>query len=361
MTSARGLHFLENAAGVDADGHPLPSAPDTKDLMERVEARIFDHRASFPRPEPVFSINGIAVCTRGNLTSISAQVKAGKSAQVSAMIAATMADPEARRDCLGVTSSNPNGFAVIHLDTEQSLYDHHELGMRTLGRAGILEAPPWFRSFCLTGFTVAELLLALPRMLEKAKVDLGGIHSVFIDGIGDMVLDVNDSAESNGLVAELHALAILYDCAIVGVIHTNPGTQKTRGHLGSQFERKSETNLSLEKDGDVTVVWSDKNRRAPIPKDKGSRYEWSDEHKMHVSTTAGGRSRADAQRAKLLSEAQSVFLKAGRDSLPWGEFIDRLKDQLRMKSESGSRKRMEKMEAAGVIAKDLSGEWRLAK
>ncbi|MSU34356.1 MAG: hypothetical protein EXS36_04470 [Pedosphaera sp.] len=209
--------------------------------------------------------------------------------------------------------------------------------------------------------------LLLTLLLETAKADLGGVHSVFIDGIADLVLDVNDAAESNAFVAELHALAIQFECAIVLVIHLNPGgqakggTPKTRGHLGSQLERKSETNLRLDKDEDVAVVWSDKNRHAPIPKDKGTRFEWSDEHRMHVSTTAGGRSKFDAQRAQLLSEAQSVFLYSKRESLPWGEFIDRLKDQLRMKSKSGSRKRMEKMEAAVVIVKDLSGERRLEK
>jgi hypothetical protein len=34
---------------------------------------------------------------------------------------------------------------------------------------------------------------------------------------------------------------------IVGVIHFNPGGEKTRGHLGSQLERKAETNLRLDK------------------------------------------------------------------------------------------------------------------
>ena len=44
-----------------------------------------------------------------------------------------------------------------------------------------------------------------------------------IDGVGDLAIDVNDTAESNGLVAELHALAIRFDCPIVCVLHENPG------------------------------------------------------------------------------------------------------------------------------------------
>ncbi len=365
MTSM--LTVLENAAGVDANGYPLSAAADAKvtearaDALEaRVKARLFSPLAKFAKPEPVFHVNGIAISTAGNLTAISAAVKTGKSAFVSAMIASTMADPEARRDLLGVTSSNPNGYAVLHIDTEQSLYDHHELCMRTIARAGLTEPPAWFRSCCLTGFHIAELGSALPMLLESAKADFGAIHSVFIDGVGDLVQDVNDAAESNAFIAELHSLAIQQACPVLAIIHVNPNGEKTRGHLGSQLERKAETNLRLEKDGDITVVWSDKNRRAPIPKNKGPRFEWSDKHGMHVSTESGGSARAAAKKAKHRSVAESIFLKAGRESLPWGEFLDRLKDLLRISS-SGARKRQEAMSDAGVIEKDVTGEWRLTK
>jgi hypothetical protein len=87
-------------------------------------------------------------------------------------------------------------------------------------------------------------------------------------------------------VAELHALAIQYNCPIICVIHLNPGGEKERGHLGSQLVRKSDSNLKLEKDGEVTVVWSEKQRRAPIFKDKGPRFAWSEELMMHASINA---------------------------------------------------------------------------
>jgi hypothetical protein len=109
---------------------------------------------------------------------------------------------------------------------------------------------------------------------------------VLVDGVADLVVDVNDAGESNTYTAHLHQTAIEHDCAVVCVIHTNPSSEKTRGHLGSQLERKSETNLRLEKSGEITVVFSDKNRRAPIQKENGPRFVWSDEAGMHVSTEA---------------------------------------------------------------------------
>ncbi len=109
---------------------------------------------------------------------------------------------------------------------------------------------------------------AFTCLMESAH-DFNGLFAVIVDGVADLVLDVNDAKECNALVAKLHALAIKYDCPdrIICVIHENPNadTGKMRGHLGSQLERKAESNLRLRKKEDVTVVFSDRQRRrAPI-------------------------------------------------------------------------------------------------
>lgn len=181
---------------------------------------------------------------------------------------------------------------------------------------------------------------------------------MFIDGIGDLVLNVNDPAEANEFVAELHELAIGFDCPIVCIIHTNPNGEKTRGHLGSQLERKAETNLRLDKGDEVTVVWSDRNRHAPIPKDKGPRFAWSDEHGMHITTKTLGTSKAAAKRERLALSAESVFMEAGREMLSWSEFLTHLMDMEKL-TKSGARKRMEAMIEASVITKNDGGHWTL--
>ena len=159
------------------------------------------------------------------------------------------------------------------------------------------------------------------RDLADAAAAHGGIHSVIIDGVADLVLDVNDAEECNGIVAELHAQAIRYDCAILCVIHKNPGTEKVRGHLGSQIERKAETNLSLEKEDEVTVVWSAKQRRAPIDKKTGPRFRWDDDLKMHV--TAEAVAKPAARLVELVTLAEEV-LKPGQ-SVPWRDLVTALK------------------------------------
>ena len=262
-------------------------------FSEKLASCLYKPETNLIRPAPRFSIGSITVCTAGNLATISAPAKQGKTAAMSAMIAATFATNEA--DCLGFGSSNPQGHAVIHIDPEQSPFDHWELLNLTQRRAG-RPLPPWVRSFCLTGFNADDIRRAIPVLMEQAQKQFGGIHSVLLDGSADCVHDVNDPAEANGFVAELHALAIKFDCPIVCAIHLNPGSDfKTRGHLGSQLERKAETNLKIEKLDEASVIWAEKNRHAPILKSTAPRFAWSNEAGMHISIESQQDAKADVE------------------------------------------------------------------
>ncbi len=274
----------------------LPSAPEapvinTGSLMERVNSRMYSDATVMPEPVPRYHLGGVPICTPGNLTTISAQAKTGKSSGIYAAIGSSFATDVA--DCLGFTSKNPDGWAVVHLDTEQCPY-RHMVGIRkkTIRRAGAEKCPTWLRSFCLTGFSAAEIRAALRPILEEAKTACGGIHSVVIDGTADMAVNVNDPEECDPLIAWIHGLAIEFYTPILNVIHMNPGKNledKTRGHLGSQLERKSETNLKMKKDANgVTVMFADRNREAPIPEKTGPRFAWDDKLKMHVSVNSAG-------------------------------------------------------------------------
>src|SRR5262245_29422823 len=131
-----------------------------------------------------------------------------------------------------------------------------------------------------------------------------------------MVTDVNNPAECDPFVAELHGLAIQYRCPIVVVIHFNPGTDKTRGHLGSQLERKAESNLTLVNKGGVTEVFSLKQRHEPISKGSGPKFRYFEEAGMHVSVGVGGFT--PEQIAALRAEVAAVF--AGKGGMRYKEF-----------------------------------------
>jgi 5S rRNA maturation endonuclease (ribonuclease M5) len=268
---------IEARAKVDA----LLSVPDPMDAL--LDARRFNLANPPAKPVAVLSINGKTIATAGNLVAVTSQAKAGKTALETAMMAALM---EPTGDCLGITGQNPDGLPVLHFDTEQSPFDHHAVVLLTLRRAGREQPPEWLRSYCLADVATKDRRKAVAHEMKRAAI-AGKLRAACIDGIADLCVDPNDPAEAFGLIEELHRLAITYDCPIVCLLHENPGsadTGKTRGHLGSQLERKAETNLRLSKDaGGITTVFSERSRHCHIPKDTGPRFAWDDIAGMHTS------------------------------------------------------------------------------
>jgi hypothetical protein len=169
---------------------------------------------------------------------------------------------------------------------------------------------------------------------------------------------VNDATEANGLVGELHALAIRFDCPIICVLHENPGenTQgKTRGHLGSQLERKAESNLRLLKDSDgVTVVFTERSRSASISRDRGPRFKWYDADAMHRTCATMHDEKAGERRSTMQILAEEIFncpeVAAG---LSWTQVHERIEALEKLKR-TGARRHFDKLISA-VLCR--AGRW----
>jgi hypothetical protein len=80
---------------------------------DKYESRRFDLLNPPPIAVPIFTLAGVGICTAGNLSVISGQAKAGKSALVGAMIATLLNNEEH----LGIQGINPSRHGVLHIDT----------------------------------------------------------------------------------------------------------------------------------------------------------------------------------------------------------------------------------------------------
>jgi len=277
-------------------------------LAQFIVANAYREDVDPPEDVPVLKVDGKAVLTRGNIGVIAGQSKAGKSAVIQSMIASAIGG---QGDNLKLHLDGHSG-ALIHLDTEQSRADHYRLVDIAKRRAMVDNLPGNVLSLSLKGESpkaCRELLCELCRDLAAKGQRIGAI---LIDGVADLAVDVNSIEESHELVRELEQLATKYDTAVIGVLHLNPGSEfKTRGHLGSQLERKAECNLRLEKKDGVTVIYSELNRRAAIPKEHGPRFEWSDAKGMHVSVASAADAKQAEKQAELADLARAAFEHAG--------------------------------------------------
>jgi len=334
---------------------------------EGIEPLLDSRRIIFENPPPqpltILKLDGKRISTAGNLTAISAQAKHGKSAAVGAMLAAIFAEPEDGGDFLGFEAEPANGKAVVHFDTEQSPYDAWQLVSRAMRRASLSMMPLNLRAYAVLDFTAENKLRALRTELTRAAKECGGIHSIFIDGVADLAMSVNDEAEAIALVEELVILAVQYSCPIICVIHENPAhpgfAGKTRGHLGSQIERKAESNLRVKKDGDeVSVIFSDGKQRGPaIPEATAPRFRYCEQAGMHISCEAASIAKAEAAREEMMEEVSEIFnTPESLAGLTWSDVCKRIEDIHGIKR-SGATKRFDKLKAAGVIKKNAAKLW----
>ena len=133
---------------------------------------------------------------------------------------------------------------LIHFDTEQGKFHAQRVFRRVVDMNGGNDVG-CYHTFGLrtVGFKhrVEFIEYYLKHKIEKDKVGL-----VVIDGIADLVSDVNDLEQSNNVVQKIMEWSQKFSCHIITVIHSNFGSDKPTGHLGSLLEKKTETQIQLE-------------------------------------------------------------------------------------------------------------------
>lgn len=90
-----------------------------------------------------------------------------------------------------------------------------------------------------------ERIQATTKLVEKYRPKL-----LVIDGIRDLVDDINDWAEAKYITDLLASWTVLYGCTILLVLHTNKDGETLRGALGTEIQNKSETLLICKRRAD---------------------------------------------------------------------------------------------------------------
>ena len=242
-------------------------AQGTKDLeIELCEERIAPYIVDITKPmkpvKPLISIDGSAVCTAGNISAIVGEPKCKKTFLTTALVSSAFAYPFADSLAFDNVKANPT-LSVLWLDTEQSESHVRKVVERINAITGIARLGE--QTDCrLTMLRLRELEPKERREALRDSILVRHPDIVVIDGIADLLYNTNDIEESDALIGELMALSTQYNCHIINVLHTNPGTDKARGHIGSSLQRKSETVLYVHKDDNVSIVECQFSRNEPF-------------------------------------------------------------------------------------------------
>lgn len=187
------------------------------------------------------------IATYGNFSFIQAPPKSFKSYFVSILASVYL---RSQNKWTGSDfKSYRDNRRLLHFDTEQGLW-HCQRAFRRV--ADMSETTEGYETYALRTISYKERLGFIEhKLFEKEENDIG---LVIIDGIADLVADVNDIVQANECIQKLMQWSAEKKCHIITVIHSNWGSDKPTGHLGSFAEKKAETQISLERDDESNVV-----------------------------------------------------------------------------------------------------------
>ena len=225
-TSSQADFITEITAEIETAGTQTP--PELQDV-------ILDYTKDVKAPETVLQIGEKPTFTRGNISCISGKAKSRKS-----FLIALFAGDLIKESC-----------KVLLIDTEQGTYHITKSAQRILQLADI---SLFEKSNNLIVLTLREKDTKARRELTEQAIKYYTPDIVFIDGIRDLIYSINDEHEATEIINLLMRLSSEQNTHICSVLHENKGDNNTRGHIGTELMNKSETIISVTKDGDLSKV-----------------------------------------------------------------------------------------------------------
>jgi len=132
---------------------------------------------------------------------------------------------------------------VLYFDTEQSKY-HVQKAVKRICKQIAVSVPSNLNTYGLRKLSPSERLELVEYAIENAP----NLGFVVIDGIRDLITSINDEKESTYMASKLLKWTETYNIHIIVVLHENPGSDKARGHIGTELTNKAETVIALEVD-----------------------------------------------------------------------------------------------------------------
>ena len=211
-----------------------------------IKPHLIDASTSIPEPIPVISRYGSIIASEGNISAVVGAAKSKKTFLCTALVGA-MLRPSGTAE-FGIT---PSQSLVLWVDTEQSASHTQRVIKRIHRMAKVPEDKPYDK---LVTLTLREVEPKERFSILKDAIAYYKPRLVIIDGISDLMYNSNCIEESDAVVGELMTLSTEYSCHIMSVLHTNPNSDKARGHIGSTLQRKVETMIYVRKVGERSVV-----------------------------------------------------------------------------------------------------------
>ena len=206
-----------------------------------------DVSEEIPPPEVAWEIQELdsevfrLLGTLGNFSLVKGKAKSKKSFFINMAISTAVGQGLFQQRLRSPLKDNQNH--VLYFDTEQSRY-HVQKAVRRVCEQVQTAVPTNLDTYGLRKESADERF----KLIEHAISTTPNLGFVVIDGVRDLVTSINDEAEASHMSSALLRWSEEYNIHIVVVLHENPGSEKARGHLGTELTNKAETVIALEID-----------------------------------------------------------------------------------------------------------------
>jgi len=323
---------IEAGESIDEPEDEEPCA--MRKLYDEIQGKQYDESTPVKPIPAVLSLGDTPVIRRGNISTLTAQTGAGKTHVLSSIIR-TLSTGERSLGFEGQIDGQ-----IAYLDFEQS-HDDFDHAMRYQAKAGA-----HVKAYHLTGYGWKKARMIIEAILTYES----DLSVLIIDGYADCVKSVNDDVDCAEFVADLLYAAQYFNICVLGVLHLNPGSDfKSRGHLGSELDRKSETVMQINQEGEVREIWTSKARKKRINKGDGVRFQWCEEEKGFVELEG---TNADAKKLIESEEAKQILKQIIDASDMWSWKHSGIVSQIKEvtnKSESTAKRLLKIMLEAGHL------------
>lgn len=210
-----------------------------KEILSHIRLKVTEE---YEFPPEIVKVNGTTIATIGNFSASTGKPKSKKTFNISAIVAAALSGKEVLRY---KATLPPDKRKILYIDTEQSKCHCHKVLKRILKLAGL---PTDKENENIEFFVLREYNPDQRRDIINCALQTEyNIGLVVIDGIRDLMRDINSPSESLDIINDLMRWSSYYELHIHTVLHLNKGDDNTRGHIGTELNNKAETVLQITK------------------------------------------------------------------------------------------------------------------
>jgi hypothetical protein len=212
------------------------------EALEKCRISIHDN---IKEPPPVIQVDNLSqwpvtIMTKGNISVVKGQAKSRKTFAITMLVADVIQLVRKSK------FTSPRRMKVAYFDTEQSAFYAKKIVDRIKHIAGEEMTNDGFFCYCLRNMNS----LQRKKMIDIAFQEFKDFDIFVVDGVRDLMKDINNQEESTDLVNDLMKWTAESGIHLITVLHENPsleGGGKLRGHIGTELMNKAETVLEVMK------------------------------------------------------------------------------------------------------------------